>query len=60
MAHLDRSTMEHLALQLRSAFDMCLSCCGLMSASPKGPRDDGSRADAPLRQLHRNASDLLN
>jgi hypothetical protein len=49
-----------LALQLRSTFDVSLSCGGLMSPPPEGPRDDVGWADAPLRELHRNASDLLN
>jgi hypothetical protein len=48
------------ALQLRSVFDVSLLCCGLMSASPDGPGDDVSGADAPLGQPHRDASDLLN
>ena len=50
---------DRLALQLRSAFEMCLSCGGLMSAPPEGPCDHVSRVDTPLRQPHRNASDFL-
>jgi hypothetical protein len=38
---------------------VCLSCGGLVSAPPERPCDDVSRTDAPLRELHRNASDLL-
>jgi hypothetical protein len=49
-----------LALQLQFAFDVSLSCCGLVSASPDGPRDDVSGANAPLGQPHCDASDLLN
>jgi hypothetical protein len=49
-----------LALQLLFAFDVRLSCSGLMSASPERPRDDVSEADTALRQPHRNAPDLLN
>ena len=48
-----------LTLQLQSVFDVSLSCRGLVSASPEGPCNDVGRTDAPLRQLHRNASDLL-
>jgi hypothetical protein len=48
-----------LALQLQSVFDVSLSCRGLVSASPEGPCNDVGRTDAPLRQLHRNAPDLL-
>ena len=48
-----------LTLQLRSLLDMCLSCGCLMSTSPEGPCDEVTRWDAPLRQLHCNASDLL-
>jgi hypothetical protein len=51
---------QPLTLQLRSVFDVSLLCCGLMSASPDGPGDDVSGADAPLGQPHRDASDLLN
>ncbi len=48
-----------LALQLRFVFEMCLSCGGLVSAPPEGPCNHVSRTDAPLRELHRDAPDLL-
>jgi len=49
-----------LALQLRFVFDVSVSCSGLVSASPEGPCNDVSRANAPLGQAHRDAPDLLN
>ena len=48
------------ALQLQFAFDVSLSCCGLVSAAPDGPCNDVSRVNAALGQTHCDASDLLN
>src|SRR5215208_3894468 len=48
-----------LALQLRFVFDVSVSCSGLVSASPEGPCNDVSRANAPLgdRGRLRNGKD---
>jgi hypothetical protein len=46
--------------KLRSVFDVSLSCSGLVSASPEGPCNDVSGANAALRETHCDAPDLLN
>ena len=48
-----------LTLQLRSAFDVGFSCCGLVGAAPQRPGDHMGWADATLGQAHRHTPDLL-
>jgi len=48
-----------LALQLRSASDVGVSCGGLVGASPERPSDNVSRPDAALSKPHRHAPDFL-
>ena len=48
-----------LALQLRFRFDVSAPCHGLVSASPKRPRDDVRRLDTPLCELDGDAADFL-
>jgi hypothetical protein len=47
------------ALQLRSVFDVGLSCRGLVGAAPQRPGDHLGWADATLGQAHRHTPDLL-
>jgi hypothetical protein len=48
-----------LALQLRFLFDVSTPCHGLVSASPKRPRDNVRRLDTPLCELDGDAADFL-
>ena len=57
-----RESLEYansLTLQLRSAFDVGLTCCSLVGAPPQRPGDHVSGPDAALGQAHRHAPDLL-
>jgi hypothetical protein len=53
------AAVAFLALQLRFLFDMSLLRGSLMSASLERPGNDAGRSNAPLRQAHGYAADLL-
>jgi hypothetical protein len=48
-----------LALQLRFASDVSVSCGGLVGTAPSRPGDYVGRVNAALGQAHGNAPDLL-
>ena len=50
---------NQLAIQLRFLFDVSTPSVGLVSASPKRPRDDFRRLDTPLCELDGDAADFL-
>ena len=57
-AHSVRSPVMQ-SYELRSGPDVSFSGCGLVSAPPQRPSDHVSGLNAPLRQAHRHAPDLL-
>src|SRR5215204_2377744 len=48
-----------LALQLRSLLQMCMSCGGLVGASPHRPGDDVGGLDLSLRETDGDAAEFL-